>query len=86
VVTELVAEYELIRPDGSLTTTRYLSIPDDVPDEKIRDWVADRIIPHAEEGGYPEWIQRVLTTRESFRRSVVTADEVRRTSRFGDTR
>lgn len=81
-MTELVAEYEFIRADGSLTTTRYLTIPDDVPAEQIRDWVADRIIPHAEEEGHEEWVQRILTRRESYQRAVLTADEVRRTGRL----
>lgn len=56
-MTELIAEYELIRPDGSLTTTRYVPIPDDVPEEQIRDWVADHIIPIAEECSYAEWVR-----------------------------
>ena len=51
---------------------------DDVADEDIRDWVADSIIPVAEEGGYPEWIQRVLTTGDSSRRAGQRVDEVRR--------
>jgi hypothetical protein len=77
-MTELAAEYELVRADGSLTTTRYLPIPDDIPAEEIRDWVADQIIPQAEEGGYTEWVQRIMTTAESSRNAVARADEVRR--------
>ncbi|WP_433730903.1 hypothetical protein ACQP2Y_21305 [Actinoplanes sp. CA-051413] len=76
----LIAEYELIRADGSLTTTRYLSIPDDVPGEEVRDWVADRIIPRAEEGGYAEWVQRVMTRAESAQNASARVDEVRRLS------
>lgn len=77
-MTDLVAEYELVRADGSLTTTRYLPIPDDIPAEEIRDWVADQIIPQAEEGGYAEWVQRVMTTAESSRHATARVDEVRR--------
>jgi hypothetical protein len=77
-MTVLVAEYELIRADGSLTTTRYLPIPDDVPDEEIRDWVADHIIPQAEYGGYEEWVQRILTSSDSTKRAIARVDEVRR--------
>lgn len=86
-MTVLVAEYELIRADGSLTTTRYLPIPDDVPDEEIRDWVADRIIPQAEEGGYEEWVQRILTRSDSAQRAIARVDEVRRLSalRWGES-
>lgn len=79
--TELTAEYELIRSDGSLTTTRYLPIPDDVPEGEIRDWVADRIIPQAQDQGCEEWVQRVLATNDSARRAVQRADEVRRSPR-----
>lgn len=76
--TELTAEYELIYSDGTLSTTRYLPIPDDLPEDEIRDWVADRIVPQAEESGCDEWIQRILTTNDSARRAVARADEVRR--------
>lgn len=76
-MTALTAEYELIRPDGSLTTTRYLSIPDSIPEDNIRDWVVDQIIPQAEDQGCDEWVQRILTTGDSHRRVVMRADEVR---------
>lgn len=77
-LTALVAEYELIRADGSLTTTRYLPIPDEVPDQEVRDWVADQITLVAEEGGYEEWVQRILTRADSYRSFVERADEARR--------
>jgi hypothetical protein len=84
-MTRLVAEYELIRADGSLTTTRYIDIPDDLPAEQTRDWVAGRIIPRVLESGCEEWVQRILTRGESVARAQLRAEQVRARHAAGAT-
>jgi hypothetical protein len=62
-MTYLVAEFELIRPDGSVSGTRYLPIPDDLPEEDFEAYINSKIEPLAKHQA--GWQFGVMTTAQS---------------------
>lgn len=78
---DLVVEFELIRFDGSLTTTRYLALPAGLTAEEADDYMVEHIGPLAAD--YADWQYEVLPRAESARRAIERVNEVRRSKRGG---